>query len=285
MAPGGGGNRIVFELVQSCPDRDDARFGWLETSRSERIERVRRERRLARAFRQSGYTGLIAWNATARMAEASLAARRRRRFLISQIPRGTSRVPIRRLSGPSGAGKKAMPAMKRKLARTDVCQLVALVRAFQGGKQHIAEVPEKSTQVKPRTEFVRVGSLMGSGDGVARSRTAGIFPSRKAEFDEATAYYQRFCARCHGSTGDGLAMRDSFRTIPDFTSRDWHAQRTEGRLKVSILDAKARRCHPSRAGWMRACAIRLVAYVRSLAGLSASSDPCLSAILTGGSRR
>ena len=58
------------------------------------------------------------------------------------------------------AGKKAMPAMKRKLARTEVDPLIALVRAFQGGKQHIAEVPEKSTQMKPRTESERVGSLM-----------------------------------------------------------------------------------------------------------------------------
>jgi mono/diheme cytochrome c family protein len=171
------------------------------------------------------------------------------------------------------AGKKSMPAMKRKLARTEIDQLVALLRAFQGGKQHIAEVPEKGAQVRPRTELGRVGSHMGQADGVARSRTAGNSPSRKADFDEATAYYQRFCARCHGSTGDGLAMRASFRTIPDFTSRDWHAQRTEGRLKISILEGKGT-AMPSFEGKLDASrALRLVAYVRSFAGLSASSDP------------
>lgn len=92
------------------------------------------------------------------------------------------------------AGKKDMPAMKRKLARTEVNPLVALVRAFQGGKQHISEVQDKATEANPRMESVRVGSPVGPADGVARSRTTGISPSRKAQFDEATAYYQRFCA-------------------------------------------------------------------------------------------
>jgi hypothetical protein len=68
-------------------------------------------------------------------------------------------------------------------------------------------------------------------------------------------------------------MRASFRTIPDFTSSDWHAQRTEGTLKTSILEGKGT-AMPSFEGRLDASrAIRLVAYVRSLAGLSASSDP------------
>jgi hypothetical protein len=62
-------------------------------------------------------------------------------------------------------------------------------------------------------------------------------------------------------------------TIPDFTSRDWHAQRTEGGLKISILEGKGT-AMPSFEGRLNASrAIKLVAYVRSLAGLTASSGP------------
>jgi hypothetical protein len=68
-------------------------------------------------------------------------------------------------------------------------------------------------------------------------------------------------------------MRPSFRSIPDFTSKAWHAQRTEGGLKISILEGKGS-AMPSFEGRLDASrASRLVAYVRSFAGLSASSGP------------
>src|SRR5207249_3382010 len=50
------------------------------------------------------------------------------------------------------AGKKAMPAMRRKLAGTDVDKLVLLVRAFQGGRQNITHESLKGAQVSPRSE-------------------------------------------------------------------------------------------------------------------------------------
>ncbi len=54
----------------------------------------------------------------------------------------------------------------------------------------------------------------------------------------ASARYQRFCARCHGDDQSGKPWRDRGRQIPDFTSTAWQESRKDARLLASILEGK-----------------------------------------------
>jgi mono/diheme cytochrome c family protein len=147
---------------------------------------------------------------------------------------------------------KGMPRMKEKLGSIDVAQVVAFVRAFQGGKQVIAETAEEPPAAGGRS----VAEPALTTDG---SRRSGA-PSPASQ-----KLFKRYCAMCHGADGRGEPMRETFPGIPDFSNPRWHTTRRDGQLTASILDGKGSGMPAFRAKMPRAEARALVALVRGFA--------------------
>jgi mono/diheme cytochrome c family protein len=129
-------------------------------------------------------------------------------------------------------GKKSMPRMRGKLGSVDVKQMVAFVRAFQGGKQVVDDEPaepDRPGQPSP-----------AANSGTASPRPADPASSHRMDTSarEGARAFQRFCVKCHASDGTGGGMRQSLPTIPDFTVHSWQAARNDPQLIVSVLDGK-----------------------------------------------
>jgi mono/diheme cytochrome c family protein len=164
-------------------------------------------------------------------------------------------------------GRKSMPAMKGKITRADVDKLVILVHGFRGGRQRISEEHAGAESVSPvpspdpqqaNTRPPDRQPVLGTGNTRSGEVPPGPVPTA----------FQQFCARCHGISGDGTSKRSIFRSIPDFTSRDWQEKHSESRLRISILEGKGS-AMPSFGGKIdEPGATELVAFVRSLAGIA-----------------
>jgi mono/diheme cytochrome c family protein len=180
---------------------------------------------------------------------------------------------------------KFMPANADKLGTVDMKQLVALVRAFQGGKQIVAvEDPkppgptppvvadrsqesvvrsqpagggsQEAPAVSPQRDFLTPGSRPPTPDSgpseelAARIRTgAGIF--------------RQYCIVCHGPDGTGKIIRAALPPIPDFTNPAFQRERSDAQLRVSILDGKGTLMPANRGRITPDQAVDLVAFVRA----------------------
>ncbi|HEV3444696.1 MAG TPA: c-type cytochrome [Gemmataceae bacterium] len=164
-----------------------------------------------------------------------------------------------------GKGKFMLP-MKDKLGSVDVKQMVALVRAFEGGKQVVAleapkapgppapvvVTPPSNLLALPGPQLPKIEQplVAAPGETAARIRVgAGIF--------------QQYCIVCHGPDGTGSIMRPSMPPIPDFTSRAFHEKRSNAELIVSILDGKGTLMPANRGRVTEEQAGDLAAYVRA----------------------
>jgi ubiquinol-cytochrome c reductase cytochrome b subunit len=134
-----------------------------------------------------------------------------------------------------GKGKFMLP-MKDKLSPTDTEQMVAYVRAFQGGKQVIQVEPQPPIVPLPPTQ---PGIVTGPKTPPPKQPSPAP-PSAEtaARTRVAAGLYRQYCLICHGADGRGSEMKASMPTIPDFTSRSWHEGMTNPQLVVSILDGK-----------------------------------------------
>jgi mono/diheme cytochrome c family protein len=152
---------------------------------------------------------------------------------------------------------KSMPRMKNKLGSVDVKQMVAFVRAFQGGKQIVDDTPEA-----PGTPEQAAAA---SNNTVLPPRPVESTPSahQGASNREGSRLFQRFCARCHSPDGTGTNMRDSRPTIPDFTQRAWQVSRNDPQLLVSVIDGKGVGMPPFRDKVAREQVRDLVAFIRA----------------------
>ena len=179
-----------------------------------------------------------------------------------------------------GKGKFMLP-MKDKLGSVDVKQMVALIRAFDGGGQTIAvegpkapgpaaavattdaavgtapqprgtPAPKKPRADKPQAEESSTGKSVPVVSAEMASRIhvgAGIF--------------RQYCIVCHAPDGTGSLMRVQMPPIPDFTKPEWQKERTDSRLFTSILDGKGTLMPANRGRVTETQAHDLVAYIRA----------------------
>ena len=154
-----------------------------------------------------------------------------------------------------GKGKFMLP-MKDKLGGTDVEQMVAFVRAFQGGKQRVALEPQQHP-IPPGP--VHPAVIPGPKTPVQKPPSA----ETAARLRVATGLYRQYCLTCHGPDGRSSPMRAAMPTIPDFTDRTWQAGQSNAQFLVAIRDGKGT-FMPSFRGRLSDAQIRdLVAYLRA----------------------
>ena len=152
-----------------------------------------------------------------------------------------------------------MPRMKEKLGSVGVKQVVAFVRAFQGGKQVVND--EAETPAAPERPTGAITSAARRSQSLERSSAT----QRTQNNHEASRIFQRFCAMCHGRDGRGSSFTENVPMIPDFTHRAWQERRNDHQLVVSVLNGKGARM-PSFAGKLaREQARDLVAFIRTFA--------------------
>jgi mono/diheme cytochrome c family protein len=154
---------------------------------------------------------------------------------------------------------KSMPRMKEKLGSVDVKQMVAFVRAFQGGKQVVDDEPEAPAAPEQSTG--------GTTSTAVRSQSLEHSPARQRDQTnrEGRQLFQRFCAMCHGPDGRGTSIRENLPMLPDFTRREWHEGRTNPQLVVSVLEGKGVKMPPFGGKVAREQARDLVAFIRTFA--------------------
>jgi cbb3-type cytochrome c oxidase subunit III len=168
-----------------------------------------------------------------------------------------------------GKGKFMLP-MKDKLGSVNVREMVALVRAFDGGKQTIAVEGPKAPG--PQAPVV----VAGAPDATVRSPAAalpevatGDEPLLAPTADVAArirvgaGIFRQYCIVCHGADGTGSLLRAQMPPIPDFTNSTWQLQHTDPKLVVSIMDGKGTLMPANRGRITDAQARDLVAYLRS----------------------
>jgi mono/diheme cytochrome c family protein len=124
------------------------------------------------------------------------------------------------------------PAMGDRLGTVDVKELVGLVRAFQF-----------ALSIEPAACECQI--------------------CRQRYERNSMALFRQFCMVCHGPDGKGSQMRRVLPPIPDFTNPDFHKERNDARLLLSILDGKGRLMPANRARLTEDQARDLVAYIRA----------------------
>jgi mono/diheme cytochrome c family protein len=71
-----------------------------------------------------------------------------------------------------------------------------------------------------------------------RTTVTAPSPERAARLRAASEFYGVNCIACHGPDGRGSTVRVAMPLIPDFTNREWHMNRDNPQLAISILDGK-----------------------------------------------
>jgi mono/diheme cytochrome c family protein len=168
-----------------------------------------------------------------------------------------------------GKGKFMLP-MKDKLGSVDVHEMVALVRAFDGGKQTIAvegpkapgpEIPVVAARAPgvPGRLPAAVVPEVATGDEPPLAPTADV----AARIRVGAGIFRQYCIVCHGADGTGSLLRAQMPPIPDFTNSTWQMQHADPKLVVSIMDGKGTLMPPNRGRITEVQARDLVAYLRS----------------------
>jgi quinol-cytochrome oxidoreductase complex cytochrome b subunit/mono/diheme cytochrome c family protein len=161
-----------------------------------------------------------------------------------------------------GKGKFMLP-MKDKLGPADVDQMIAYVRAFDGGKQVVQIEPRAPIVPPPDTPVV-----IPSKD----KKPATTSPEEAARMRVAVGLYRQYCLTCHGTDGKGNEMRVAMPVIPDFSNRASQQGITPSQLVVGILDGKGTLMPAFRGRVNDEQARDLAAYVRAF-GPAAATTP------------
>lgn len=166
-----------------------------------------------------------------------------------------------------GKGKFMLP-MKDKLGTVDVKQMVALVRAFQGGKQIVPlEAPKLPGPPAPAIISAPTEASLRTLPSPIQPRTESPLVAPPGELAAririGATIFQQYCIVCHGSDGTGSLMRANMPAIPNFTSADWNSQRSNAQIRISILDGKGTLMPANRGRVTEEQANDLVAYIRA----------------------
>ena len=165
-----------------------------------------------------------------------------------------------------------MPAMKRKLAETEVVQLVSLVRNFRGGQQLVPEEPEDEKNSAKSSERTNKTTRENGVVHIPHPDSPAINAHVNQQADAGRGIFQRFCKSCHGSDGRGTTLRDQTPSIPDFTSQVWQQRRSPPELTTTIFEGKGT-VMPAFRGKLNEAQVRdLVNFLRALAPQPASAS-------------
>jgi mono/diheme cytochrome c family protein len=126
---------------------------------------------------------------------------------------------------------KSMPRMRAKLGSCSVQEMVAFIRAFQGGKQVVPGQAELHREEARPAVSARSSSSPEPTDP-RRIHQVSLMVRNGGRL------FQQFCVKCHGSDGSGTDMRASLSTIPNFADPAWHTRRRDPQLVASILTGK-----------------------------------------------
>jgi mono/diheme cytochrome c family protein len=164
-----------------------------------------------------------------------------------------------------GKGKFMLP-MSDKLGSVDVKQMVALVRAFQGGKQVIpVEAPKLPGPPAPVTVAPPSAILSTPLPEAPKLEQplVSLPGETAARIRIGTNIFRQYCIVCHGTDGRGTSMRPVLPPIPDFTSPTFHKEHSDAQLMVSIMDGKGTLMPANRGRITEDQAGDLVPYVRA----------------------
>jgi mono/diheme cytochrome c family protein len=105
---------------------------------------------------------------------------------------------------------------------------------------------------------------LGAPASVAAVVSSAAAPAVKSEkLRAAASLFQANCIPCHGPDGRGTNVRLAFPTLPNFTARQFQAERTNAQMVASVLDGKGVLMPAWRGRLNPEQAQELVAYVRT----------------------
>jgi mono/diheme cytochrome c family protein len=143
-----------------------------------------------------------------------------------------------------GKGKFMLP-MSDKLGSVDVKQMVAMVRAFQGGKQIVPVELPKMPGPPPPVTITAPSAILATPLPKVLESTGKVQAPLVAPSEEPAAririganIFRQFCFVCHGQDGKGTSMRPVLPPIPDFTNPTFQKEHSDAQLLISILDGK-----------------------------------------------
>jgi mono/diheme cytochrome c family protein len=157
-----------------------------------------------------------------------------------------------------GKGKAMRPA-KDVLGPIPVQQMVAFIRAFQGGHQIVPDAPEPAPIPARSAPPARAAAPLQTP--MVATATQG--KRGGPDHGEGARLFQRNCVRCHGADGRGTENREILPTLPDFTNPDWHARRSDPQLVASILEGEGMQMPSFRGRLGPSDAPALVARIRT----------------------
>ena len=176
-----------------------------------------------------------------------------------------------------------MPGFRGRLNETQARSLVAHIRAFAPARSRTAAT-DSSAPAESADDFAtQFRQLQKEFDGLQRQlkevESASRHPSRSSVpavegsgdakgvaklVRTGGPLYRRHCQRCHGADGKGDQEQISSDDCPDFSSRAWQEQRSDARLRASILKGTEGGM-PAFRRLSEAQARALVAYIRRFA--------------------
>jgi mono/diheme cytochrome c family protein len=110
-------------------------------------------------------------------------------------------------------------------------------------------------------------SRLGMRTGIASDQApTHALPESNSRPVTSAQVYRSACLRCHDIDGKGGRVRDTFPTIPDFTSTGWHASRADEDLVRAILQGKGRAMSPMRKKLGSLDVMHMVSFVRAFRG-------------------
>jgi mono/diheme cytochrome c family protein len=81
---------------------------------------------------------------------------------------------------------------------------------------------------------------------------------------QAASLYRQRCLCCHDGSGAGVSLRKTMPTLPNFTDKNWQAERTDEQLFNGIWNGKGPFMPASHGQMTESEARDLVAYIRSM---------------------